>query len=137
MGNSNNCSGKAVQVILQHRQCRNIQVVRRLVQQQHVRRRHKHTQKIQTTLLAAAELINRHPLQLRREQKALQHLRRADTLAVCRFNVIIRFLDIFQNTHAAVRKLAMLCKITNFYGLPHGQLASCRRKASGNNIHQR
>ena len=137
MGHGDNRTGKAVEIILQNRKRRDIQIIRRFVQKQYVRCRHQHTQQIQTAFFAAAELGHRHPLQLRREEEAFQHLRRADALTVGRFNVIIRFLDIFQHTHIAVGKLAVLCKIANLNSLANAHFAARRLQLAGDDIHQR
>ena len=137
MGYSDNRTGEAVQIILQNRKCRDIQVICRFVQKQHVRCRHQHTQQIQAAFFTTTELGHRHPLQLRRKEEAFQHLRRTYALTVGRFNVIIRFLDIFQYTHIAVRKLAVLCKITNLHSLSYAHFAARRLQFAGDNIHQR
>ena len=137
MGNGDNRTGEAVEIILQNRKRRNIQVICRFVQKQHVRCRHQHTQQIQAAFFTATELGHRHPLQLRREEEAFQHLRCADALAVGRFNVIIRFLDIFQHTHIAVREFAVLCKIANLHSLAYAHFAARRLQLTGNDIHQR
>ena len=137
MGNGDNRTGKAVEVILQNRKRRDIQIIRRFVQKQYVRCRHQHTQQIQAAFFTATELGHRHPLQLRRKEEAFQHLCRADALAVGRFNIIICFLDIFQHTHIAVGKLAVLRKIANFHSLAYAHFAARRLQLAGDNIHQR
>ena len=135
MGNCDNRTGKAVQIILQNRKRRDIQIIRRLVQKQYVRCRHQHTQQIQTAFFTATELGHRHPLQLRREEEAFQHLCCADALTIGRFNIIIRFLDIFQYTHIAVREFAVLCKIANLHSLAYAHFAARRLQLTGDDIH--
>ena len=75
-------------------------------------------------------------MQLRRKEKTLQHLRRANALTIRCFNVIVGLLNILQHPHIGVAKLAVLRKIANFYSLTHSQAAARGRAAPSNNIHQ-
>ena len=46
VGHSDNSTSEAIQIILQHGQGRNIQIIGGLIQEQHIRSRHQHSQQI-------------------------------------------------------------------------------------------
>ena len=64
---------KALQIILEDRQRRHVQIVGRLVQQQYVRRSHQNGQQIHPPPFAAGEPADHRLLQIRREEKPLEH----------------------------------------------------------------
>ena len=62
MGYCYDNSVKVIQIILQNSQCLDIQIIRRLIQDQHIRRTHQHTHQIQSPLFSSGKLLDFRPL---------------------------------------------------------------------------
>src|SRR5215213_8689936 len=71
-------AGEAVQIVFEGDEGLNVEVVRRLVQQQEVRRAHQHAQEVEPPALAAREFCYRRVLRRAVEQEPFEHLSRGD-----------------------------------------------------------
>ena len=74
MGHDQDGAGKPLQIVLQNREGHHIQIVGRLVQQQHIGRFHQNGQQIQPPPFAAAEPRHEAVLCFGREEEMLQEL---------------------------------------------------------------
>ena len=127
---------KLIQIILQSPQGRNVKIIGRLVKDQHIRRTHKHLQKIQPPSLAARELSEQTILILSRKQKAFQHLRRTD-LSFRRIHKLRNVADIVYHALAGLHFAAdLLCVIADLHGLAELDVTAVRRDLSGNHLHK-
>ena len=73
MGHNQDGAGKPLQIVLQNREGHHIQIVGRLVQQQHVGRSHQNGQQIQPPPFAAAEPPDGDGLQVAGKEEPLHH----------------------------------------------------------------
>ncbi len=135
MGHCHHDTGKAVQIILKDRHGADVEVVRRLIQYQHIGRTHQHPEKIEPPLLTAGQLLHLHKLLGGRKQEAVQHDAGTDQT--------IRGMDILRDgAHridhplAAVQRLIFLTEIGDSDGLADMDLATVRLLPAGNQLHQ-
>lgn len=116
MRNRDHDAVETVQIILQDRQGPDIEIVGGLIQDQHIGRCHQDPQKIQSSFLSAGELSDEAPLHGPVKKEALQHLCRRDR-PFCGLDILARFLNIINDPHIIIQRLALLGKITDLYGL--------------------
>ena len=123
MRNRNHNPGKRVQIILQDCQCRNVQIVVALIQDQAVGIGLKNSQKIQALFLPAGKLFDGRILHIGSEQKPLQHLGRRDP-SVSGLDVFPDVFHIIDDPLARVQFRQFLGKVSD----PH-RLADLHRSA--------
>ena len=136
MGGCHDRTVEVIEVVLQYGQRLNVEIVGRLVQQQHVRRAHQHGEQIEPALFAAGKALDLRVLQIGVEQKALHHLRGRQG-ALVGFHAQGNIFDEVNGTHFAVHVGIILCEITDANGLPSGNRARIRLHTPGNHIQQR
>ena len=127
---------EVIQVVLQDLQRLDVQIVRGLVQDQHVGRLHQHPQQIQPPLLAARQLGDRRVLLALNEQKALAHRRRCDQ-PVRRPHVLAVVFHHFDHSPRIRQLLILLAKIADPNRLSPLHRARIRLKLSCQNLEQR
>ena len=126
MRNRDNDPREPVKVVFQHLQCRNIQIIRRLVQHQHVRRFHQNTQQIQPSFLSARKLADPRILHLRRKQKTLAHSRSRHQ-SVRRPDILRGIADVVDDTLVFIQCFIFLTEISDTDCLSDLHAAACRR----------
>ena len=73
MGYANDHARKSIQIVLQHLQRLDVEIVGRFVEDEDIGIFHEHFQQAETALFAAGELADRGVLHFRIEEKALAH----------------------------------------------------------------
>jgi len=124
------------QVIFQNFQRRDIQIVGRFIQQQHVWRSHQQTGQIEPPLFAAREPLHRSILHIRRKKKLLKHLRRGEP-PVRRFHIFGNVAHEINQPHIRLHLRKFLCEKSDFHGFADGNRAGVRRKLTGKHAQQR
>ena len=127
---------EGVQIILQHVQRLNVQIVGGLVQQQHVGRGHQHAQQIQPALLAARQGGYLLILHAGGKQKGFGHLR-GGKLAVGCINAHGHIAHRVDDACVGIKRRAMLGKHTQAHGFAHLDDAAVRRQLAAEQAQQR
>ena len=81
MGDDDQRARPAVEIVLDHRQRVDVEVVGRLVEQQHVRLVEQQPQELQPTALAAGQIVQRRGELVPGEPEVLEQRRRTDLMA--------------------------------------------------------
>ena len=118
MGNRDHNPLKGIQIIFQNRQCRNIQIVSRFIDQKQIDILCQNPQKIQSSFLSSRQFPDRRILHIRSKQKPLQKLRCADS-AISGDNIFADLFDIVNDSLAVIHLLFFLCKISDLDSLSH------------------
>ena len=112
MGYHDHDSREVVQIVLQDLQRLDVQIVGRLVQDQHIRRSHEDAQQVQPALLAARQLGHLRVLLPLYEQEPLAHGRRGDQ-PIRRAYVLAYALDHVDHGICRRKLLVFLAKISH------------------------
>ena len=118
MGDRHHRTGEGVQVVLQNGEGLDVQVVGGLVQQQHIGGSGQHRQQIEPPLLAAGQLADGRPLDLRREEELLQQLGGGEHTLRC-LDVVADVLHIVNDPPVPVHVGHLLAEVAEADGLPH------------------
>ncbi|MNE31026.1 hypothetical protein D3C80_1245710 [compost metagenome] len=132
-----NYTGELIQIIFQYRQRTDIQVICRLIQQQHIGRAHENTQQVQPSFFAAGQLGDWCPLHRRREQETFQHLTGGNHATVGSADDFRFFFYIFNNPHRIIHILMLLGEVAQLDRCPQLYLTAVRLQLPGNQVKQR
>ena len=119
-------SGPAVEQVLERRQRVDVEVVRRLVQQQHVRLVHQQAHQLQASPLAAREVSQIGPLAVSAEAEALAQLAGRDLVAVAERDAAAHELERLEHAQAAIQLLEVLREVGDSHRLPAHHAAARR-----------
>ena len=136
MGYGDDNALELVQIVLQHRQRADVQVIGGLVQNEHIGRFHEQTQQIQPPLLSAGQTGNLRPLLLPVKQEPLQHGRGRDD-AVLRPNVFGPLPHILDGLQPLIQRFIFLGKIGDLYCASKIHTAAIRRQIAGEHLQKR
>ena len=125
MADSNHGSLKCIQIILQHVQGLNIQIVGRLVQHQHIGRSHQDAQKIQPPHFAAGQASYFLVLHTGGKQESLCHLG-GRQVPIRGVNVHCHIPHRINDASVRIQRRAMLGKIANLHRFAPFYDAACR-----------
>ena len=116
VGDDDDDAGEVVEIVLEHLESLDIEIVRRLIEDQDIRGAHQDLEKAEPALLPAGELPDERVLHFRVEEKALAHDggRRQPVL---RADVLRRVADEVDDARALVEGLIFLTEVPDFYGL--------------------
>ena len=124
------------EIILEDFQRGDVQIVGRLIQQQHIRRGHQQAGQIQPPLFAAGEPLHRGILHIRREEELLEHLRRGKA-PVRRFHIFGDVAHEVDQAHVRRNLRKFLRKKADFHRFADGNRARIRRELTGEHAQQR
>ena len=127
MRNRDNDPREPVKVVFQHLQGRDIQIICRLVQHEHIRRFHQNTQQIQPSLLSARKLADPRVLHLWRKQKTLTHSRSRHQ-SVFRPDILCGIANVVNDTLVFIQRFIFLTEVSDADRLSDLHAAGRRRK---------
>ena len=127
---------KALEIVFQDLERRDIQVVGRLVEQQHVRRGHQHARQIQPPLFAARQALHRRILHVRREEELLEHLGGGEA-SVGRLHVFRDVAHVIDQPQLGVDLREFLRKETHAHRVADCDAPLVGRKLAGEQAQQR
>ena len=131
---------RAVEIVderFEHGHRLEVEVVRRLVEEQHVRRLHEDAQEVQSAFLAARQPCDRCPLEVAGKKEALHELRRGNGRAIRERDRARGLLDVLDGAQALVQQGGLLCEIADFHRLPDRHRAARRLQAAGDEVQER
>ena len=129
-------AGEALQIVFQNGKRRNVQIVRRLVKQQHVGCRHEDGQQIESPPFAAGQTTDGGLLQIRREQEAFQHGLGGEC-ALVRFYLCSDAINEVVYALVQIQLPALLRKMTDLDRLAQLDRAAVRRKLAREHAQER
>ena len=136
MGYGDDNALEFVQIVLQHRQGADVQIIGRLVQDQHIGRFHEQTQQVQPPLLPAGQPGNLRPLLLPVKKEPLQHGRCGDD-AVLRPNILGALPHILDGLQPLIQRFVFLGKIGDLHRTSEIHTAGIRLQVAGEHLQQR
>ena len=107
---------EVIEIILEDRHRTDIEVVRRLIEDEDIRLGHEDAEQIEATLLAAAQLLDLHILHGRWEQEAVEHVARTDE-TVHGVHVLADGGHRIDDALISIERLVLLTEITDAHGL--------------------
>ena len=136
VGDRQNGAGEPLEIILQNRERCDVQVVGRLVQQQHIGCRHQNGEQIQPPALTAGEPADGHGLQVSRKEEPLHHLVGGKGPLV-RLDFICNVVDEIVDPLVQIQLPALLGKMPDLHGSADGHAAAVRLQFPGDQVQQR
>ena len=133
MRNRNHRPVEMLQIFLQNHQRFNIQIVRRFIQKEDIRRAHQHAAKVQP--FPTRKHRNRASLHGRRKKKAVEHLGCGD-MSVRRADNFRLITNVINHTLLLVHIHVFLREYTDFHRFAYLHLTAVRLQPSGHNVQQ-
>ena len=118
-------AGKRIQIVLKDGHSRNVQIISRLIQKEHIGSFHQDFQKVQSSLLPSGKLLNRSILHSRVKKESLKHLGCSDP-SLFRWNILCYLADVVDHALSSVHIWNILGKISNADGLTDLDLTGIR-----------
>ena len=133
MGHCDHDPGERIQIVFQNGQRWYVNIIRNLVQKQHVWSGSQHFQKIETLLLPARQLFNGRILHRGVKKELFQKLRRADRPVFCG-DILRHVFNIIDDPAAGVHLFYFLGKIANLYRFSNLHTPFIRLCLPGDNL---
>ena len=131
----NHRAGEAVKIILENCKRFHVEVVRRLVEEEDIRRLHQDVEQLQAAALSAGETGDFRVLQGGGEQEALEHLRGRNR-AFRRFDAFGGVADEVNDALRRIELLALLTEEADFHCLPERDFSFVRGEAARKHAQQ-
>ena len=131
----NHRAGEAVKIILENCKRFHVEVVRRLVEEEDIRRLHQDVEQLQAAALSAGETGDFRVLQGGGEQEALEHLRGRHR-AFRRFDAFGGVADEVNDALRRIELLALLTEEADFHCLPERYFSFVRGEAARQHAQQ-
>ena len=134
MGYDEDDALEGIEVAFEDGQGRDVQVVRRFIQEEDVGLVHEQAQQVQAPPFAAAQLGNVGILHFFSEQELVQQARRRNALTELVGHEMAVFLDVVDDPHAFVELGQLLGKESEAHGLADSDCPFRRRQLAGRTL---
>ena len=135
MRNRNHRPVEMLQIFLQNHQRFNIQIVRRFIQKEDIRRAHQHTAKVQSSSFPTRKHRNRTSLHGRGKKKAVKHLG-CGNMSVRRADNFRLITNVINHTLLLVHIHVFLREYTDFHRFAYLHLTAVRLQPSSHDVQQ-